>query len=211
MGTSGEHRKTKGLGDEMIALKELTDSIGDVFYIIDMKAHLIYVNGNTEDMYGYSVGEMLALSFQEIDMSTVERFQRNCENATIGKSYSIETMHRRKDGTLFPVRLNLTLIEKGSERLLVGLASDLSTRKNGEAEAAKISRTLPEFEDDFEPPELEDLIDFQSIHSLMDDFYKLTKITISIIDNHGKSLVATGGRSICSILTAWISKHPATA
>ncbi len=184
----------------MIALKELTDSIGDVFYIIDMKAHLIYVNGNTEDMYGYSVGEMLALSFQEIDMSTVERFQRNCENATIGKSYSIETMHRRKDGTLFPVRLNLTLIEKGSERLLVGLASDLSTRKNGEAEAAKISRTLPEFEDDFEPPELEDLIDFQSIHSLMDDFYKLTKITISIIDNHGKSLVATGGRSICSIL-----------
>jgi PAS domain S-box-containing protein/putative nucleotidyltransferase with HDIG domain len=217
----------------MIALKELTDSIGDVFYIIDMKARLIYVSGNTENMYGYSAGEMLTLSFQEIDIYNADRFQRNCENATIGKSYSIETLHRRKDGTLFPVRLNLTLIEKGSERLLVGLASDLSARKNGEvepvnrqkgfqtvhdtnggylftademkskgseAEVAKIPRTFPEFEGDLEPPELEGLIDFRSIQSLMDDFYKLTKITVSIIDNHGKSLVATGGCSIYSTL-----------
>ena len=41
-------------------------------------------------------------------------------------------MHRRKDGTTFPVEVRLTPVEVGGERMMVSLVRDISRRKQDE-------------------------------------------------------------------------------
>ena len=50
-------------------------------------------------------------------------------------------------------------------------------------------------------------MDWQSIQSMMDDFFKLTNIGIAILDLDGKILVATGWQDIC---TKFHRIHPET-
>jgi PAS domain S-box-containing protein len=55
--------------------------------------------------------------------------------------------------------------------------------------------------------ELSDVIDVDAIQSLMDDFYRVTKIGVAIIDLSGKVLVGTGWQDIC---TQFHRVHPET-
>src|ERR1035438_5082130 len=53
--------------------------------------------------------------------------------------------------------------------------------------------------------ELADIIDAPAIQSLMDDFYKLARIPMSIVDLKGKLLVGVGWQEIC---TDFHRQHP---
>jgi signal transduction histidine kinase/ActR/RegA family two-component response regulator len=55
---------------------------------------------------------------------------------------------------------------------------------------------------------LADIIDVQTIHSLMEDFYELTKIAMAIVDLKGTVLVGVGWQEIC---TKFHRVHPETA
>jgi ligand-binding sensor protein len=55
--------------------------------------------------------------------------------------------------------------------------------------------------------ELEDIIDTAALQLMMNDFFKLTKIGIAIIDMSGKLLVTTGWQDIC---TQFHRIHPET-
>ncbi|HNX23651.1 MAG TPA: PocR ligand-binding domain-containing protein, partial [Spirochaetota bacterium] len=46
--------------------------------------------------------------------------------------------------------------------------------------------------------ELADIVDIRMLQSIMDDFYSLTAITISIVDINGKVLVTSGWQDICT-------------
>lgn len=47
-------------------------------------------------------------------------------------------------------------------------------------------------------PDLAEFIDIEAIQQLMDDFYRLTRITTAIIDPEGRVLVASGWQDICT-------------
>jgi len=55
--------------------------------------------------------------------------------------------------------------------------------------------------------ELEDIIDIQELQSLMDEFHKITKLPMSIIDIKGRLLVGVGWQDIC---TKFHKIHPET-
>ncbi len=46
----------------------------------------------------------------------------------------IETKHRRRDGTIFPVEINARLIQKNNERYIVAVARNLTERKRAETQ-----------------------------------------------------------------------------
>ena len=62
-------------------------------------------------------------------------------------------------------------------------------------------------EGDMGNPELADILDTQAIQSLMDDFYKLVRMPMAIIDLKGKVLVGKGWQQIC---TRFHRVHPET-
>lgn len=68
------------------------------------------------------------------------------------RSVSLETMHRHKDGTVFPIEVSLALVTIGSRELVLGIDRDISERKRVEAElhtaheaALEASRLKSEF------------------------------------------------------------------
>lgn len=56
--------------------------------------------------------------------------------------------------------------------------------------------------------ELQDILDVNELQSLMENFYKLTHITVAIIDTAGKVLVGVGWQNIC---TKFHRVHPDTS
>ena len=99
--------------------------------------------------------------------------------------------------------------EKTREQLIAELGairekmSELEQRQSRYADSETYlqddPQTMSRFLDVAQDPDVEiatddiaKFIDFPQLQSLMDDFYKLTKIGIAIIDLKGKILVATG-------------------
>jgi len=88
---------------------------------------------------------------------------------------------------------------------LRGTAQDITGRKLAEAalresEAVVRAKLQALLSPEGEMPELElgDILDVPELQVIMDEFYKLTKIGIGIIDMKGKVLVGTGWQDICT-------------
>jgi PAS domain S-box-containing protein len=105
--------------------------------------------------------------------------------------------------------------EKTSEQLIVELnairdkVSELEEReisfKALGTNLTNIPQTVEDFssiawepDDDLSAEDILQFIDSSQIQSMMDDFYKLTRIGIAIIDLRGRILVATGWQDICT-------------
>ncbi|MFA0823230.1 MAG: PAS domain S-box protein [Methanomethylovorans sp.] len=69
--------------------------------------------------------------------------------------------------------------------------------RESESHVKRKLNAIMEPEGDIGELELADIIDSQTLQSLMDDFYRLTHIGGAIIDNKGKTLVSTGWQDIC--------------
>jgi two-component sensor histidine kinase/ligand-binding sensor protein/DNA-binding response OmpR family regulator len=67
-----------------------------------------------------------------------------------------------------------------------------------ESEVRNKLKTILEPDGDISTLRLADIIDYQSIQSLMEDFFKLTGILGAILDIKGNILVATGWQDICT-------------
>ncbi len=67
--------------------------------------------------------------------------------------------------------------------------------------------SIPAPEEDRESLELADILDIGAVQSLMDDFYRLAHIPMSLIDIEGRVLVGVGWQEIC---TRFHRAHPQT-
>ncbi|WP_340820774.1 PAS domain S-box protein [Methanolobus sp. WCC4] len=97
---------------------------------------------------------------------------------------------------------------------LTGTLQDITELKNAEDKLreseSRVRRKLNaimEPDGDIGELELADIIDTQTLQSIMDDFYQLSHIGSAVIDNKGNILVATGWQDIC---TNFHRVHPET-
>ena len=112
-------------------------------YEVDENGNIIYVNKHACESLGYSNEELLQLKIWNIDFSLNEKLwkkqQNKCQSA--GAS-TIETTHRRKDGTEFPVEVSIDYIEFENLKVSFSFAKNISDRKQAE-------RALKESEERF--------------------------------------------------------------
>lgn len=97
---------------------------------------------------------------------------------------------------------SIGMVQDITERML----SEEALRHSEMAVRTKLKAIL-EPEGDLLDLKLGDIIDVPFLQSMMDDFYKLTRIGIAIIDLKGEILVATGWQDIC---TKFHRIHPDT-
>jgi len=62
------------------------------------------------------------------------------ERVAAGETITIETHHRRKDGTLFPVEVRLRQVPQGDRFIGMSLSRDITERKRGEDERERLRR-----------------------------------------------------------------------
>jgi diguanylate cyclase (GGDEF)-like protein/PAS domain S-box-containing protein len=123
--------------------KHIVESAIDAVQIIDLNGKITYVNERTVDMHGFSRQELVG---QSIRFLTAEGEKDNTEEMfkiiLSGRSSPVnyERMVRHKDGSVFPVEVNLSLVTDaaGTPLYIQSMASEITARKLVE-EALKAS------------------------------------------------------------------------
>ena len=105
--------------------------------------HIVSVNDHTCRSLGYSREELCALTVFDIDPTfDRERWPDHRQGIRTQGSGTIETVHRRKDGSVFPVEITISYLEYEGKAFAFSFARDISKRKRAEEELRTINAEL---------------------------------------------------------------------
>ena len=111
----------------------LLDAVGQSVIATDLEGNIIYWNRAAEDLYGYSSEEALGRKLRDLTLSEelLDRAEGVVSDLRAGRTWSGETLLRRKDGTHVPVLGTATPIfdERGNLAGMIGVSTDISERK----------------------------------------------------------------------------------
>jgi len=125
--------------DELRRFKFICDNANDGFFLFDRSENLLYVNKIACEKLGYTEEEILKLRLGDIDPTYQFRgsFQNLIRALSKHRIAPFESVHRRKDGTLFPVEVSAIAAEFEGQMFMYGVVRDISERKRAELELKK--------------------------------------------------------------------------
>ncbi len=141
--TSSKHSQLRIQNAEARYRTLMTNSV-DALYVCDLHGNFVEVSQQACSQVGYSQNELLQLNVKdilpELDLASRAPAWRALEP---GKPYSITGQFRRKDGSLCRVEVHLAALMINDEKFMMGLACDISERKQAE-DLARLSQTIIE-------------------------------------------------------------------
>jgi PAS domain S-box-containing protein len=127
-------RAEAALRESELRFRTLIETSSDAIFLMDLTGHIRSANPAAVRMHGYAMEELLAMRMQELDLpddaSVVPDRMRRLR---AGESLTFEVVHRRKDGTTFPVEVIASAVEIGGEWLVLAFDRDITERKRGES------------------------------------------------------------------------------
>jgi PAS domain S-box-containing protein len=115
--------------------RTFVDNATDAFLLLDDQYNVIDVNRQASESLGYTREELIGMKHHEFDPNVdTARSGWIQDQLQAGVVCDFETLHRRKDGTVFPVEVRVRPIWRGGHRLSVCLARDITDRKRAEEE-----------------------------------------------------------------------------
>ena len=121
------------------------DNASVEIYWFGSDARIYYANNQACRTLGYSKAELLQLSLSDLDPNyPMYLWPAHWKNLKQDKTQTFETLHRRKDGSVFPVEVIASYVNFDGHEFNVGFAKDISERKRAE-ENLKESEQLWKF------------------------------------------------------------------
>lgn len=116
--------------------RSLVTQAADAFYLLDRNGRILDVNQTACTSLGYSREELLSLNIADVDteVESNRHKERFWDTLQPGKPATFEGLHRRKDGSTFPVEVRLGILELGNDKYMLGLTRDITDRKQAEKE-----------------------------------------------------------------------------
>ena len=100
------------------------------YYVLDKDGRILYANPAANKTLGYSREHLQSLTVQDIDVKiALSAWQDLFEQFTGGLSTGLESVHRRCDGSEFPVSVSVTVLTDGNENYICACASDITVYK----------------------------------------------------------------------------------
>ena len=127
-------------------LQSYIEQAGDAIYLLDGDSGRI-LNANTRamQMTGYTRAELLQLSAPDVeclhDRSDIDEFLQRTRVGMV----ALEGMHRRKDGSTFPVDISMTALAPTPPPRILSIVRDVTERKRLEQERTAEARRKNEF------------------------------------------------------------------
>lgn len=110
---------------------------------IDEQGRILEVNKQGSKTLGYTPEELEELTIFDIDPTvTPERWVRHREIMLSERSTTIETLHRRKDASVFPVEVTINYFDYDGQTVCYSFVRDISERKRHENELRKLSQAV---------------------------------------------------------------------
>lgn len=114
----------------------------DIVLLLTREGKVLEANEAAVKAYGYSPEEFLTLSVRDLRTpETTPLVAAQMARAEAG-GILFETVHRRKDGTTFPVEVSSQGADIGGQRVLLGIIRDITERKQAEAERVRLVAEL---------------------------------------------------------------------
>ncbi len=115
-------------------LRRLVEQAADALFVHDLEGRFVSVNRRACESLGYTREELLNLSVADVEEKfTPEGLSKLWEVIVAEGPLTLEGIHRRKDGTRFPVEVHVGPFETGKDRLMLAAARDVTERKEAEA------------------------------------------------------------------------------
>lgn len=125
--------------DEIAKFKFISDNSADAQFLLGRDAKFQYVNKAACKMFGYSEEELIKLGVTDVDIVYDKKKYQELFDLTQKKTIlPIETISKRKDGSVFPVELTVTGYKIGEKHFMFAAIRDTTERKKAE-EAIKVS------------------------------------------------------------------------
>jgi PAS domain S-box-containing protein len=113
--------------------RSFVDHATDGFFLFDEHQALLDVNRQACESLGYSREEMIGMHPRDFDAGLdPASIARIGERIGSGETVTFETLHRRKDGTMFPVEVRARQFPLGARPFRLSLARDITERKRAE-------------------------------------------------------------------------------
>ncbi|MBN1361086.1 MAG: PAS domain S-box protein [Sedimentisphaerales bacterium] len=136
VGATECRRVEEALRESEERFRAVVEQAGDAVFLHDLEGHIVDVNRVGCEWLGYTREELLSLTVADVDPSAEDRGDEAgiWPEVMAGQTVTFETRNRRKDGTTIPVEVTLGLIESRGDRLVLGLARDITERKRAEGD-----------------------------------------------------------------------------
>ena len=113
--------------------RTLVDHATDGLFLHDEQQTVIDVNRQACESLGLSRDELIGMRPRDFDAGLDRAsIARVGERVTAGETVTFETLHRRKDGAVFPVEIRIRRFQQGERVLHLALVRDISERKRAE-------------------------------------------------------------------------------
>lgn len=116
--------------------RALFEKSNDAVFLMDLEASLFAVNEKAADLFGYTVEELVSLSSDDVVVpDELAESHERLKDLLDGKQLPIyERKHLKKDGTIFPTEINVTLVYdgQGNPVHIQSIVRDITDRKNYE-------------------------------------------------------------------------------
>jgi PAS domain S-box-containing protein len=149
----GEHRFTVSLARDITERKQvqealnlfrsLIDHANDIIEVADPETgRFLDVNERACLAHGYTREEYLALTIPQINPVVAARsWKETMEELRRSGSFVRESQHRRKDGSIFPVEINISYVRLDRDYVLA-VVRDITQRKQAERELQRSNELL---------------------------------------------------------------------
>jgi PAS domain S-box-containing protein len=113
----------------------------DILLVLDEDKRIVDANDRALAAYGYTLEELRRLPLGGLrSQSARANLSEQLELLGSADGTVFETVHQRKDGTVFPVEVSGRSIEIGGHRFTVGIYRDLTQRKAYEREIERLKQ-----------------------------------------------------------------------
>ena len=135
--------RRKQIEEELRFAQFIVDGAGESIHGLLSDGRFAYVNESMCKNLGYTREELLSMTIGDVDPThTPDVYRRTWEEVKTKGSISLETVHRRKDGTFFPVEILSRYMRHGDREYAIAFGRDMTEQKRAEQKIIESERSL---------------------------------------------------------------------
>ena len=192
------------LEEKNLQLQALVNAPTESLFQIDPSGKVITANQTLSKRLGTDLESLIGKNLYDFVPQELAQ-ARKIHAEEVLKTGKQKIIEDRREGMVLKTTIYPVFGQDERVESLVLFAEDITASKNAEEKLKEsesgVRRKLKAIldpEGGIGDLELEDILDYEAIQSLMNDFHRLTNIGVAIIDINGKILVATGWQEICT-------------
>ncbi len=145
LGACEDITERKQAEEDLLMGKYALDHAFDAIEWIDHTGRFFYVNETDCHQLGYTRAELLTMGVADIDPNfPVAAWDALWSQTKQVNSIRFETLHQRKDGSIFPVEVAATYMQAAGKEWILSIARDITDRKEAEMERDQLFTLSPD-------------------------------------------------------------------